>query len=95
MIEFGPLSPAHSMGDVRTKIGGEGWGEGTRKNAVGTNASSPTECGPKSSAPHPIPLPESKSHKSSISFVGERGPNLVTLVGAGGGSESENDEVWQ
>jgi hypothetical protein len=33
---FGPLAPAQNTGDERTNFEGEGWGEGRRKNAVGS-----------------------------------------------------------
>ena len=39
-LGFGPLSPAQRIGDERNKIGGEGWGEGSRQNAVGTTSAS-------------------------------------------------------
>jgi hypothetical protein len=35
MFLFGPLAPAQDAGDVTGTFGGEGWGEGLRKNAGG------------------------------------------------------------
>src|SRR5687768_14798981 len=40
LILFGPLSPALDIGDERLSFGGEGWGEGSRQNAVGTTKTS-------------------------------------------------------